>query len=66
MRILPVTRTGWTNLAVFALCAAIASAQVVTAGGWWVLRSLGVAGFVVAAVRCTIRAAHAPDRRYKR
>lgn len=62
------SRTGWSNLAIIALCLAITSGSVVpySHGWWWLLRAIAVGGFAVAAVRCTINAAHAPERRYTR
>lgn len=48
---------GWTNLAIFALCAAIGTSRAVTTGGWWLLRSFVVAFFVIVAVRCVLVAA---------
>lgn len=60
------SRTGWSNLAILFLIAAIVSPHTILDDGWWWLRSVGVAGFSIAAVRCTINAAHAPERRYTR
>lgn len=64
-----MTRTGWTALAVIALIATITCTHVVTDGGWWLwfwLRSIAVGGFATMTVRCTIAAAHAPERKYTR
>lgn len=64
-----MTRTGWTSLAVFALCVTISIAQVITpdvGGIWWWLRVIAVGVFATMTVRCTIAAAHAPERKYTR